>query len=116
MKLKPVEIFAAVAGEMKLPAHAVYERTRCPEHDLMRLVCVYLARELTGLSFPKIAREMRRTHSAAVMGNHRLAQLLEADSRVTLPRWYQRWPNGARVSEVVERCREACRRRAAESC
>ena len=71
---------------------------------LGRNIMVHLAREMTSMSFPEIARAIKRSsHSSVVAAAKRLAEQLKKDESLIHPATGTLMP----LSEMIERCRQA---------
>ncbi len=71
---------------------------------LGRNIMVHLAREMTSMSFPEIARAIKRSsHSSVVAAAKRLAEQLKKDESLIHPAAGTLMP----LSEMIERCRQA---------
>ncbi|MFG0249268.1 MAG: DnaA ATPase domain-containing protein [Phycisphaeraceae bacterium JB051] len=71
---------------------------------LGRNIMVHLAREMTSMSFPEIARAIKRSsHSSVVAAAKRLAEQLKKDESLIHPAAGTLMP----LTEMIERCRQA---------
>ncbi len=79
-------ILDAICDEMMVDKSTVLSNDRHRQIVLARSLVVHLARELTTLSFPEIARQLARpNHSTVVTAHQRIARQFKADTTVRLP-------------------------------
>lgn len=109
-------IIAAVCGTLGVEPPELSGRGRHPRVVLARALVGHLARHMTTLSFPEIARAMGKPgHSAIVAACQRLASQLERDVPL------KTWPGlpetfaGLTLRDLVQRLRAEATRRAAAS-
>ena len=98
------EVLAAVTAGMNVAREQIVAGSRQREVVLARGLLVHLARELTTLSYPEMARALnKRSHSTLVSSRGRFKTLLEADAPLLLS------GHGGAVtpSQLVERLRAA---------
>lgn len=98
------EVFAAVTAGMNVSREQIVTGSRQREVVLARGLLVHLARELTTLSYPEMARALnKRSHSTLVSSRGRFKTLLAADAPMLLS------GHGSAVtpSQLVERLRSA---------
>jgi len=107
---RPVEFARlrdTVAEEAGVSAGQLMGSSRQKRVVLARAVLVHLARELTSMSFPEIARAMGRSnHSTIITAAKRLQGQMERGERVTLPGS----PEPIAVTALVTRIKRAIRR------
>lgn len=99
--LRMDDILGAVCEHMQVDKREVLGRGRRREAVLVRSLAIYLARQLTGLSYPEIAQAMgRQGHSTFVTAAGRIAQLVEKDAAVEAPQGHQP------ISSVITQLRQ----------
>jgi chromosomal replication initiator protein len=74
-------IFVAAARAFDLPRAALFARDRHAESILARAAAVWLARDLTHASFPRLGKLMGRDHSTLITAARKAQQLIATDVR-----------------------------------
>ena len=109
---KPVafaELRDAVAEAVGVSVKQLLGSSRQKQVVLARGLVVYLARELTAMSFPEIAKAMgRANHSTIITAAKRLDRQMQAGESVVLPGQAEATP----LAELVERIKRAIGRSA----
>jgi chromosomal replication initiator protein len=104
-------ILDTVTGYLGVERSGVFGRSRHPRIVAARSMTAYLAREMTTLSFPELARRMNRTnHSTVVTASQRIRQQINSGQRVKLP------PDiDTTTDALIDRLRQAVLKHAAEA-
>ncbi len=77
----PEKIIAVCAQDYGIDANEILDRTRRPIPSLARRIAMYLTRELTGLSFPKIGKAFDRDHSTVISAHRGILSQISRDKR-----------------------------------
>ena len=77
----PERIIEICAQDYGIDAEEILNRTRRPVPSLARRVAMYLTRELTGLSFPKIGKAFDRDHSTVISAHRGILSQISRDRR-----------------------------------
>lgn len=100
-------VVAAVVDHLGVERSDVLGTKRNSGIVLARSLTVYLARQMTPMSYPEIAAAMgRRNHSTVVTASHRMEQQLAENRAVSLPGSKERVP----LLELAERIKAAVAR------
>lgn len=102
------DVIAAVSEHLGVTASQITGRGRHRHIVLARSMTIYLARQLTSMSYPEIAAAMDRgNHSTIITAAQRMARQLQANQPVLLPSH----ASAVTPVELVERVRRAIERR-----
>lgn len=76
------EIEAAVCSRFKIFPGLIHSRVKRRAIVRPRQIAMYLARDLAGLSYPKIGQYFERDHTTVIVGVRRIASLIETKPKV----------------------------------
>lgn len=100
-------VLEAVTDALGVSAQQVRGRGRHRMVVLARSLTIYLAREMTSMSYPEIAAALGRdNHSTVITAAQRLGRQLQGDAPVALPAHL----DGETLSELTDRIRRQLRR------
>jgi chromosomal replication initiator protein len=72
----PIDIIDAVATYYKISPDEIYSQSRAQAIALARQIAMYLCREQTGLSLPKIGEIFGRDHTTVMHANKKVNDLM----------------------------------------
>ena len=100
--IAPADIIRFVAQHYGIRVADLKGRSNRRSIALPRQVSIYLIREILGLSFPEIGRQMGKNHSSVVLATQRMEQLLRADGELewTTPMGRRRVAAAAVLAEL----------------
>jgi len=100
-------ILEVVCDQLNVETRAVLGNSRHRQVVLARSLAIHLARRLTTLSYPEIARELGRSnHSTAITAAHRIAGRIQAGESVTLGTDLRTLPLTDLVEKLIGRITE----------
>ena len=119
--IAPVDIINHTADYFKLTVDDLYGSSRSQAVATARQIAMYLCRELTNLSLPKIGQLFgNRDHTTVMYANKKISELMkerrsiynqvtELTSRIKQNHRYNRRPANAAAVRSAEYVREICR-------